>query len=105
MEYVSMIQAMTRSFVFTSGAGMSDSGPRMSMSAAVNRRVMRSSSPTESVGGSHTTPPLAPPNGMFTTAHFHVIHAASAFTSSSVTRKSNRMPPLPGPRAVLCTTR
>jgi hypothetical protein len=31
------------------------------------------------------TPPLPPPNGMFTTAHFHVIHAASARTSSMVT--------------------
>ncbi len=31
------------------------------------------------------TPPLAPPNGMFTTAHFQVIQAASARTSSSVT--------------------
>ena len=31
------------------------------------------------------TPPLPPPNGMFTTAHFHVIQVASALTSSSVT--------------------
>ena len=30
-------------------------------------------------------PPLPPPNGMCATAHFHVIHAASAVTSSSVT--------------------
>ena len=28
-------------------------------------------------------PPLPPPNGMCATAHFHVIHAASAVTSSS----------------------
>jgi len=27
----------------------------------------------------HQPPPLAPPNGMLTSAHFHVIHAASAF--------------------------
>jgi hypothetical protein len=31
------------------------------------------------------TPPFAPPNGTLTTAHFHVIHAASARTSSSET--------------------
>src|SRR6266446_4472261 len=31
------------------------------------------------------TPPLAPPKGIPTTAHFHVIHIASALTSSSVT--------------------
>src|SRR3989442_14447152 len=49
------------------------------------------------VVGSHTTPPFDPPNGMFTSAHFHVIHAASAFTSSSVTLRSNRIPPLAGP--------
>ena len=35
--------------------------------------------------GSQITPPLPPPNGMCATAHFHVIHAASAVTSSSVT--------------------
>ena len=31
------------------------------------------------------TPPLPPPKGTLTTAHFQVIHAASARTSSSVT--------------------
>src|SRR5579864_4569544 len=30
-------------------------------------------------------PPLAPPKGMLTTAHFHVIHVASARTSSMET--------------------
>ena len=30
-------------------------------------------------------PPFAPPNGMFISAHFHVIHIESALTSSSVT--------------------
>jgi len=35
--------------------------------------------------GLTTTPPFAPPNGMFESAHFHVIHIASALTSSSVT--------------------
>jgi hypothetical protein len=51
--------------------------------------------------GSQTTPPFAPPKGRLTTAHFHVIHAASALTSSSVTFMSNRMPPFAGPREVL----
>ena len=75
------------------------------MMPAVYRRVSRSSSPTLILSGSQTTPPFAPPNGMFTTAHFHVIHAASAFTSSSVTFMSNRIPPLAGPRDVLYSTR
>jgi len=33
--------------------------------------------------GSQITPPLPPPNGNWATAHFQVIHAASAVTSSS----------------------
>src|SRR5664280_2531994 len=47
---------------------------------------MRSSSPRESLRGSQMTPPLPPPNGMFITAHFHVIHEASARTSRDVER-------------------
>ena len=39
---------------------------------------MCSSSSIESAFGSQTTPPLAPPNGRFVSAHFHVIHIASA---------------------------
>ena len=35
--------------------------------------------------GSQMTPPLPPPNGMWATAHFQVIQAASAVTSSSDT--------------------
>ena len=35
--------------------------------------------------GSQITPPLPPPNGIWATAHFQVIHAASAVTSSSDT--------------------
>ena len=35
--------------------------------------------------GSQMMPPLAPPKGMFTTAHFHVIHEARALISSRVT--------------------
>ena len=100
-----MIHAITRSFVFTSGAGTSESGPRTSMMEDVYRRVTFSSSAMDIVLGSHTTPPLEPPNGMLTSAHFHVIHAASALTSSSVTLRSKRMPPLAGPRDVLYNTR
>ena len=47
--------------------------------------------------GSQTTPPFAPPNGTLTTAHFQVIHAASAVTSSSVTPGRSGCRPLPGP--------
>ena len=64
---------------------MSFSGPISLMISVVKRRVMRSSSPRESFFGSQTTPPLAPPNGMFISAHFQVIHIESALTSSSVT--------------------
>src|SRR4029450_7558919 len=42
---------------------------------------------------------------MFTVAHFQVIQAASALTSSSVTFGWYRMPPFAGPRARLCCTR
>ena len=80
-----MIHAMVCSLVFTSGAGTSFSGPRNSMISAVYRRVIRSNSPCDIVFGSQITPPFAPPNGIFTTAHFHVIQLASARTSSSVT--------------------
>ncbi len=85
MEYVSKIQAMTRPSVPTSGAGMSFSGPISLMISDVNLRVMRWSSPSDICFGLQTTPPLAPPNGMPASAHFQVIHIASALTSSSVT--------------------
>ena len=49
------------------------------------RRVMRSSSPIDIFLGSQITPPLAPPKGMFTTAHFQVIQLARARTSSRLT--------------------
>src|SRR5205809_790848 len=51
------------------------------------------------------TPPLAPPKGMLTTAHFHVISAAKPRISSNVTSGPKRMPPFEGPRAMLCCTR
>ena len=85
IEYVSKIQAIVDAFVPTSGAGMSFSGPISLMISEVNRRVMRSSSPRDICLGSQITPPLAPPNGSPISEHFHVIHIASALTSSSVT--------------------
>src|SRR6202034_2435004 len=66
---------------------------------------MRSSSLSLSSCGSQMTPPLPPPNGMLTTAHFQVIQAASARTSSSETSGAKRMPPLAGPLAMECWTR
>src|SRR5579885_1767122 len=69
------------------------------------RRVMRSNSLFDMRFGSQMTPPFAPPKGKFTTAVFHVIQAASAFTSSRVTLAWKRMPPFPGPRERLCCTR
>ena len=55
--------------------------------------------------GSQMTPPLAPPSGMSTTAHFHVIHMERARTVSTVSCGWKRMPPFDGPRASLCWTR
>src|SRR5208337_917387 len=66
---------------------------------------MRSNSPCDILCGSQMMPPLAPPNGIFTTAHFHVIQLASARTSSRVTSGAYRIPPLHGPRAIECCTR
>src|ERR1019366_2711624 len=39
---------------------------------------MRSSSPCDILCGSQMMPPLAPPKGMFTTAHFHLLQLATA---------------------------
>ena len=64
---------------------MSFSGPISLTISEVKRRVIRSSSPADIVFGSQTTPPFAPPNGRFISAHFQVIAIASAFVSSSVT--------------------
>src|SRR4029078_11289305 len=98
------IHAIVCSLVLTSGAGTSESGPSVPMILDVYRRVSRSSSFRDRREGLQRTPPFAPPNGTSTTAHFHVIHAASARTSSAVTEVSKRIPPLPGPLAVLWIT-
>jgi hypothetical protein len=82
---VSIIQAMTWAFVLTSGAGMSFSGPTRISISVKKRRVSASSSFIDSFFGSTMTPPLPPPYGMPTTAHFQVIHIARALTSSSET--------------------
>ena len=58
----------------------------------------RSSSACEYSRGSIVTPPLAPPYGTSSSAHFHVIHIASARTSSRSTCGLKRRPPLAGPR-------
>ncbi len=103
--YVSIIQTMIWPLVPTSGAGMSYSGPMLAPRAWVNRRVIRSSSACECWRGMNLMPPFPPPNGMSCSAHLYVIHEASAFTSSSETCSWYRMPPLYGPRILLCWTR
>ncbi len=82
IEKVSIIQAMVCDPVFTSGAGMSFSGPsRMPISVA-NRRVNPWRSFSLSRRGLTRTPPAAPPNGMRTSAAFQVFSIARARTSS-----------------------
>jgi hypothetical protein len=56
-----MNQAISRSPVAMSGAGMSESGPISGISSAAKRRVRRSSSSSDSAAGSQRTPPFAPP--------------------------------------------
>jgi hypothetical protein len=85
MEYVSIIHAIVCSFVAMSGAGMSFSGPITGRSSIVYRRVSRWSSSEDIPRGLQRTPPLAPPYGSRRSAHFHVIHIASAAHSPSVT--------------------
>ncbi len=57
----------------------------LSLSSTMKRRVMCCRSSSLSFLGSQTTPPLAPPKGTSTTAHFHVIQDARARTSSGFT--------------------
>ena len=85
---MSIIQAIVCSFVAMSGAGMSCCGPITGRSSDVKRRVIPSSSRRESVRGLQRTPPFAPPYGSRSSAHFHVIHIASAAHSPSETSGS-----------------
>ena len=100
-----MNHAMTWALVPMSGAGMSTSGPTTGDSSVANRRVSASISLGLIARGSQATPPFAPPNGTSTSAHFQVIHMASARTSSRSAEGWKRRPPLAGPRDVLCCTR
>ena len=88
---------MVCSSVPTSGAGMSRSGPMIGMISD----GVATGDPLELVAGqrrgSTATPPLAPPYGMPMSAHFQVIHIASARTSSRSVAGWKRMPPLAGP--------
>ena len=88
IEYVSIIHAIVCSFVAMSGAGMSVCGPISRTSSDVKRRVSRSSSRCDSACGSQRMPPFAPPYGSRSSAHFHVIHDASAAHSPSDTSGS-----------------
>ena len=81
-EYVSIIHAMFRSSVPTSGAGISRSGPMIGKISEVYLRVNRSFSRCDKVAGSTLIPPLAPPYGRLVSAHFQVINIASATVSS-----------------------
>ncbi len=101
----SSIQSMCCGLVMTSGAGTSLSGPTFFASWRTQPRQISSCSRMLRLCGSQMTPPLPPPSGMSTTAHFQVIHMASARTVSTVSCGWKRMPPLQGPRASLCCTR
>src|SRR3989441_8995523 len=85
IEIVSMIHAIVWLSVYTSGAGMSFSGPMMIEISEAYRRVMRSSSSFDISFGLQITPPFAPPYGMPMTAHFQVIQHDRARTSSRET--------------------
>ena len=105
VSYSSSIHSMCCAVVMTSGAGTSRSGPMSRATCRTQPRQIRSCSRSVRSCGSQTTPPLPPPSGMSTTAHFHVIHIASARTMSRLSCGWKRIPPLLGPRASLCCTR
>ena len=84
-ENSSAIHAMIWGLVYTSGAGMSFSGPTIGSTARMYPRDNSSNSRGLNSFESTITPPLAPPRGIPTTAHLIVIHMANAFTSSMST--------------------
>ena len=100
-----MIQAIVWALVPDVGRRDVRVGPDEPSSSVAKRRVSASSSFGLSGRGSQVTPPLAPPNGTSTSAHFQVIHMARARTSSRSGLGWKRRPPLAGPRATLCWTR
>ena len=104
-EYSSIIQPIICGLVPTSGAGTSWSGPISDHSWRIYPRHSFSCSFRLNVAGLMGIPPLPPPNGIFATAHFQVIHIANARTVSTVSEGWNRSPPFVGPRASLCCTR
>ena len=83
---VSIIWVISCPVVYTSGAGISFSGPMISDIPYANLRVSRSISPALSFSffGFTKIPPLPPPSGTSTTAHFQVIHEDNAMTSRSM---------------------
>jgi len=85
---VSIIHAIVCSLVAMSGAGMSSWGPMNGASSAVKRRVRRASSVCDISRGLQRTPPFAPPYGRRSSAHFQVIHIASAAHSPRSTASS-----------------
>ncbi len=91
--------------VITSGAGTSATGPMLRQTWRTQPRQIASCSRALRLWGSQMTPPLPPPSGMSATAHFQVIHIASARTVSAVSCGWKRMPPLQGPRESLCWIR
>src|SRR2546427_12862295 len=105
IEIVSMIHAIVWLSVYTSGAGMSFSGPMMIEISDAYRRGMRSSSSFDISFGLQMTPPFAPPYGVPMTAHFHVIQQERARTSSRETFQWYRSPPFNGPLASFYLTR
>src|SRR5438093_5799006 len=105
IEIVSMIQAIVWLSVYTSGAGMSFSGPMMIEISDAYRRVIRSSSSFAISFGLQITPPFAPPYGLPMTAHFQVIQHDRARTSPRETFEWYRIHPLNKPIASLNCTR
>jgi hypothetical protein len=105
VSYSSSIQIMCWGVVMTSGAGTSVNSPMLRAIWRTHPRQICSCSRMLRWCGSQTTPPLPPPRGMSTSAHFQVIHIARARTVSIVSCGWKRMPPLLGPRASLCCTR
>src|SRR3989442_14469401 len=96
-----MIQAIVWLSVYTSGAGMSFSGPMMIGISDAYRRGMRSSSSFDISFGLQITPPFAPPHGISLTAHFPLVQQERARTSSRGTVQGLGVPPLNGPNAAV----